>query len=58
MCFPTAVAPAPAPKPPEAPEAVAKAPVSGTKIKLDEQKEAGLKGPSLFVPRSTINLPS
>ena len=46
-----------APAPPEAPEAVAKSPVSGVTIKKKKNKAAGIKGPSLIVPRSNVNIP-
>jgi hypothetical protein len=58
MCFPAkAKAPLIAPKAPKAPEAVAKATVSGVSIKKKKDKAAGFKGPSLVVPRTSVNIP-
>lgn len=58
MCFPAKPkAPLAAPLPPAAPEAVAKTAVSGVTIKKKKDKLAGIKGPSLVIPRSTVNIP-
>ena len=58
MCFPAkSKAPLVAPIAPKAPEPVAKATVSGVSIKKKKDKAAGNQGPSLVIPRSSVNIP-
>ena len=57
MCFPDVDSPVEPPKPPPAPEAVSKAPVSGVAIQKQEKKKLGLPATSLLIPRSTVNIP-
>jgi hypothetical protein len=58
MCFPGTPELLEPPKPPAAPVAVSKAPVSQVTANAQADKLAGLPKTSLYIPRTSLNIPS